>query len=169
MKLILINGPCGIGKSTLALKVHKSIPLSYLLDLDAHTRNISHYREYHAERWELSTVIARGIIEATLSVGRDVVLDKMIYEPLVIDSFYKIAKKYNANVYEIILWAPKDEVMKRADERGWKKGGLLTPEKCERFWNEIDKLKEGRPLSKLINVSGLNEGDVLNKVLGLLK
>lgn len=169
MKLIIINGPCGIGKSTLAKSIHNLFPLSYLLDIDAHSRNISHYREYTDERRDLRDAVSKGILEATLSVGRSVVLEKMIYSNTLLDSYYQIAKKYNADIHEIILWAPKDLVMKRADDRGWKVGGLLTPEKCELFWDEIDKIKEERTMATIVDVTSLSEKEVYIKVLELLK
>lgn len=168
MKLIIINGSCGVGKSVLAKKIHDSIPLSYLLDVDTHSRNISHYREYREERWKLSLAVAQAVIGACLSVGQDVIVDKMTYDPLVLDSYHQIAKKYKASVYEILLWAPKNLVMKRADERGWRKGGLLTPEKCERFWYKIDELKEKRSLATVIDISNLNEDEVFKKAQEVL-
>lgn len=33
-KLIIMNGPCGIGKSTAAKHLHESMPLSYLVEID---------------------------------------------------------------------------------------------------------------------------------------
>jgi adenylate kinase family enzyme len=45
MKLIILNGPPGIGKSTVAQKLQKELPLSFLLEIDALRRCISNYRE----------------------------------------------------------------------------------------------------------------------------
>jgi deoxyadenosine/deoxycytidine kinase len=49
MKLIILNGPCGVGKSTVAQKLHEVIPLSFLLDIDAQRRFISKHREFKEE------------------------------------------------------------------------------------------------------------------------
>lgn len=71
---------------------------------------------------------------------------------------------YGANVYEIILWAPKETIMKRANERGWIEGGLLTPEKCELFWNKINELKNNRPQAYVINTENITDDELYRQV-----
>lgn len=164
MKLIIINGPCGIGKSTVSKHLHETMPLSYLVDVDAIGRNISHYREYKEERWELRETVAFATVDAVLSVGRDAIVEKMIFWENVLDKYHEVGKKHEAEIFEIILWAPKDFVMQRAESRGWREGGLLTPEKCEQFWHEIDDLKAKRPKAHIIDVAGLNEERVLKAI-----
>lgn len=164
MKLIIINGPCGIGKSTVAAKLHADMPLSFLLDIDAQRRFMSHYREQPKESREISLVISNAILKTCLEKQCDVIIDKMIFDSAVLDSFHKIAKAHDADVYEIILWAPKEVVMKRADQRGWREGGLLTPEKCEMFWEKINELKEHRPHAHVLNIENKNEDDVYTHV-----
>ncbi|MDO8425795.1 MAG: AAA family ATPase [bacterium] len=169
MKLIIINGPCGIGKSTLAGSMHATMPLSFLFDIDAQMRFISHYREYREERREITLALADAVIDALLRLGRDIVVDKMIFDPSIIDSYYGIAKKYGADVHEIILWAPKEVVMKRADERGWRKDGLLTPEKCEMFWHKIDELKNQRPNAIVLDAEHQSPEEMLAQVQKLMR
>ena len=144
MKLIIINGPCGIGKSTTAAALHAELPLSFLLDIDAQARFITHYREHPTERWELVSALSLGIIEACFKVHRDIIVDKAIYDTGLLDQFRELARTYNADVHEYILWASKETVMARADARGWVEGGIFTPEKCEFFWEEINTLKNNR-------------------------
>ena len=162
--IILINGACGVGKSTLAASLHETMPLSFLCDIDAQMRFISHYREHQQERREMTLAIAESIVETLLRLGRDIIVDKMIFDPKVIDSYYVLAKKYGADVHEIILWAPKVVVMKRADDRGWREDGLLTPEKCEMFWEKIDELKNQRTDAVIIDTSELKPEDILKQV-----
>ena len=72
----------------------------------------------------------------------------MLFKESLLDAFVEMGKKYEAKITEIILWAPKELVLQRASERGYRPGGLLTPEKAERFWDEIDALRGNvrRPL-----------------------
>lgn len=163
-KLIIINGPCGIGKSTAARNLHEAMPLSYLVDVDAISRNISHYRDYKEERWELREAVAFAIVDAVLSVGRNAIVEKMIFSEDVLDTYTKIGKKHGADVFEIILWASKDFVMERAKDRGYREGGLLTPEKCEGFWTKIDHLKSKRSDALVINVTNMDEQEVLEAI-----
>ncbi len=169
MNMIIINGPCGVGKTTLAAGLHETMPLSFLFDIDAQMRFISHYREYQEERREITLALSQAIIDTILRLGRDIIIDKMIFDPGVIDSYYALAKKYGADVHEIILWAPKEVVMKRADDRGWRKDGLLTPEKCEMFWNNIDELKHQRTKAVIIDTQQQSEEETLKRVLELIK
>lgn len=85
----------------------------------------------------------------------------MIFWEHVLDKYHEIGKKHGAEVQEIILWASKGFVMERADKRGWREGGLLTPEKVWKFWDEIDMLKAKRPNAHVLDVTGMNEEEVL--------
>lgn len=164
MKLIIVNGPCGIGKSTLSAKLHASMSLSFLLDIDAQRRFISHYREQKEESSKMMMTISKAIIISCLEDNRDVIIDKILFDSDVLESYYEIAKTYGADIDEIILWAPKEIIMKRAKERGWREGGLLTPKKCELFWDKINKLKESRPQAHIINVENMTEDEVCGQV-----
>ncbi len=169
MKLIIINGSCGSGKSTLAVKLHNYFPLSFLLDIDAQRRFISQYREKKDTSGHLSIVVAKAILNACLDTKHDVILDKIILDKNVLDDFCGIAKKFGADIHEIILWAPKEIIMQRVEDRGWRKGGLLTVKKCESFWHSIDKLKDERPNAIIVNNEKLNKEDLFINVLRLLK
>ncbi|MDP2631688.1 MAG: AAA family ATPase [Candidatus Uhrbacteria bacterium] len=168
MKLIIINGPCGVGKSTLAARLHNEMPLSFLLDIDAQSKFISHYREYREERWEMYLAISSAIIDTCLKLGRDVIVEKMIYDPVVIDNFINIGKIYNADIREIIIWASKDVVMNRAEERGYRDESLLTREKCEDFWEKINSIKGSRTDAILIDADR-DEDQVFKDLINSVK
>jgi len=165
---MILNGPCAVGKSTIAAKLHELIPLSFLLDVDAQMRFISHYREYPEERKKATIAISDVLINAMLELGHDVIVDKMIFHEEILDSYYSLAEKYNAKVYEIILWAPKEVILQRADDRGWRKDGLLTPEKLEIFWDKINQLKENRANAVIFDTSKMSEELVFQKVKKLV-
>jgi predicted kinase len=165
MKLVIINGPCAVGKSTMATKLHECMPLSFLLDIDAQRRYICKYQKQHKESGALSMEIAFAIVESFLKSGSDVIVDKMICDTNALNEFCRIGKKYEANVHEIILSAPKDVVMKRASDRGYKKDGLFTPEKCLLFWEKIEKVKKVRKGAIVVETSGQREEKVLESLL----
>lgn len=164
-RLIIINGPCGIGKSTAAKNVQALLPLSFLVDIDAQRRYIGRYRECREESRVLSYAVTFGIVEACLKEGRDVIVEKMINDASVLDTLRAIGEKYGAEVHEFILWMPKDLVLQRASDRGYSVGNSLTPQKTEAFWDAIDALTDSRPLAKIINVSHLGEEQVLNEII----
>ncbi len=165
MKLILINGPAAVGKSTLAERLHKTLPLSFYIDIDLIRRSISDYRKYPVKSWELSMAAALGIAEAQLRNKNSIIIDKMIYNKGgFIDSFINLGKKYKADTYEFILWAKKDTVIERAEKRGYRKGGLLTREKTKNFWLEIEKLIDQRKRAIVIDTDQLTEKQVFNAI-----
>lgn len=151
MKLIIINGPSGVGKSTIAAKIHKEMSLSFLLDIDEQSKFISGFCACPEERWEISIEIAKSIIRTCLSLGRDVIVDKMTYAHDVLDEYYNIAKEYGAEVVEIIMWAPKEVVLQRSENRGWEECVLMTPEKCETLWEKINEIRGDRDRALVID------------------
>jgi predicted kinase len=160
MKLILINGSTGVGKSTVAQKVHQMYPLSFLLEMDDQRRYINGYREFSSESKRLSLMVSEAIADTYLSAGHNVIIDKFLTDVDVVEKFFAIGKKHNADVYEFILNAPKEVVVKRAEERGYKKGGLLTPEKVVLFWEEIQEHIKKRPQAVVIDTETLSQEEV---------
>ena len=116
----------------------------------------------------MNLAISKAIIKSCLEDKHDIIIDKMTFGPNILNFYYEIAETYGATVYEIILWAPKAIIMKRADERGWVEDGLLTPEKCELFWDKINELKENRPQAHIINTENLKEDEVYRQVVKIL-
>ena len=165
MKLIIINGTTGVGKSTVAKRLHNELPMTFLVDMDSQRRFISGYRETPKESSELSFVVSMAIIEACLKEGRDVIIDKMIWSINdYLDRLVSLGKKYKADTYEFILSASKKTVMERLDKRGYKPEGLLTPEKAELFWEETQKLTNHRDGAILIDTEKLNADEVFEKI-----
>src|SRR3989338_6168668 len=164
MNLVIINGPCGVGKSTAATALHQSMPLSFLVEIDAIRRLISGYKDHAEETSQNSFSVTRAIIDTYLQTGHDVIVEKMMRDETRLDSMIALAKRRGAHVTEIILWARKDFVLKRAGDRGYRKDSLLTPEKCERFWNEIDAIKDKRQGAIVIDVEKFSLDAVVEQI-----
>lgn len=171
MKLIIINGSVGVGKSTLAQRLHREFPLSFLLDIDEQRRFISEYRERPKDSKFLSFEVALAIADTCLRSGRDVIVDKMMYgvvEPgrtaNVLDLLIGLGEKYHADVHEFILTADKRTAMQRLTSRGFRPGGLLTMEKAERFWKEMDAYKDQRRNATVIDTSSRSAEEVFDEV-----
>ncbi len=155
MKLIILNGPCAVGKSSLAIRVHQARPMSLLLDIDSLRRLFSGYKEKREESREASLKLAETMLSACLDMGHDVIIDKMQFDTDVLDRYHEIGKQKGAEVKEVILWASREAVMARASARGYKEGSSFTPEKCEAFWHQIDDLKDKRPNAIVIDTTDL--------------
>ena len=170
MKLIVLNGPPGSGKSTVAKAIRADLPLSFLVDIDEQRRFISEYEKRPEESRELVFAVAPSIVEACLREGVDVIVDKMIW-PIdnCLDQLCALGEKYGAEVHEFIFWADKETAHERVDGRE-KKGVFLTPEKIDRYWEESKRLKDERPNATVIDTDKMTEDEVvatIKKSLGL--
>ena len=165
MKLIILNGPPGVGKSTVAGRLHQEIPSSVLIDVDEIRRmTMPDWRERRKESLSLAFECAADAVEDGLRGGHDVIIEKAIFDAPVIDSFVEIGKKYQAEVYEFLLFADKTTVLRRADERGYNPGGLLTPERAEELWEKSDKLRPERTNAFVVDTTLLTVEEVFNSV-----
>jgi predicted kinase len=166
VKLILINGPAGIGKSTIAQKVHPALPLSFLLDIDAQRRYISGYREHRKESGELVIKLSLAMVEDYLQNGHDVVIDKFLTDAKISESFLELGRKYNATVFEFVLNADKETLIARANERGFREGSMLTPEKVPEFWEAMQNYIKSRPQAIVVDTMTMNADNTFEYVRG---
>ena len=145
MKFVIINGPCGVGKTSVSKLVHQEWSMSLLLPIDELRRLYSGFRQAREESMMLTNEMGRAMARVSLNHGHSVILEGLKTRQDLLDPWVQLAREHQADVYEYMLWAPKDLVLRRADERGYRPGGLLTPEKVERFWDELDALRTTRP------------------------
>ena len=169
MKLIIINGPSGAGKSTVAERLHKELPLSFLLDVDALRRYISNYREHKKESLRLAHELAVVIATACLESEHSVIVDKGLFnDDGTLDKLTEAGKKNNAEVFEFILNADLEAVSKRTEQRGFKEGGLLTPERVVQLWEMMQKVIPDRKNAQVIDTSHMTSEDVYQTVKRLV-
>jgi len=160
MKFIILNGPAGVGKSTLSENLNQAMPFSYHLRLDAIRRHIGDFKNNVAESTELAFEIGLKIADMFLTRGFDVIFDKGLRDEAQIEEMILFAKKYNAEVFEITLWADKETVLSRVQARGFKPYMLLTMEKAEEFWHKSNELKETRRNGFFVDTSNKNSEEV---------
>ncbi|MFH1712367.1 MAG: AAA family ATPase [Patescibacteria group bacterium] len=164
MKLIIINGPCGAGKSTAAKEIHRKLPFSFLVEIDALRRLISDYPSDHENGFYMVTEIVKGIIETCMLQKKDVIIDKALYDPEVIDSFIEIGKKFEADIHEIFLWVDKEVAVERIKDRICEPGWEHVAAHCDAVWYELNELKNLRPDAKIINTDDLAIEDVITAI-----
>ncbi len=162
-KLIILNGPPGVGKSTIAARLHIEIPNSIIVDVDELRRSIPNYKEHRKDSLLLSYEKAKEVIDEYLAKGQTVIVDKAISYSDTLDSFITVGKKYHAEIYKILLFANKDTVQRRADIRGYKPGSLLTRERVGEMWEQVNTFKEESD-SIVVDTSSLNLEEVYTKV-----
>jgi 2-phosphoglycerate kinase len=117
-KLILINGPLGIGKSTITRLYADEHPLTLMLDIDGVWSMISHWREQKDASAPLSKEMALALASINLRAQHDVVIPQILQTKELVDRFIALAEEYNADFYEILLIVDKEDAIDRFIQRG---------------------------------------------------
>jgi len=117
-RLIHLNGPPGIGKSTIARLYADRHPGVLSLDIDQVRRLIGGWRERFSETGALARTLAVGMADAHLRSGHDVVLPQYLGRLSEIERFETIAHDSGAVFREIVLHDNKEQSIRRFTQRG---------------------------------------------------
>lgn len=177
-KLIILNGPLGIGKSTLAKRYVDNHALAVTIDIDELRKTIKNWRENPEESGRQSKTRALEIAKSHLLQGYDVVIPQIYRHAEYLEELEKLATECNANLYEILLYTPKEDAIRRFVERGKRKGNSLgyNPEGLigrqggisylSQMYDEMMTLISQRPATKKVDSI---EGDEQTTYSSLLK
>lgn len=163
MRLIILNGPWGVGKSTVAKALHARMPRAFHVELDAIRRNISAYDDDPEANFRFAVHIAHDVIARCLADGRDVIVDKMLRAPELLDEIREAGKRSGADVHEILLWATKEAVLARGEERGYS-AGVFSREKAEEAWETMHAFLPERPHAVVIDTTGKDIKEVQDEI-----
>lgn len=165
--LLLINGTAGVGKTTLAKKIHETYEMSYFMHLDTMKKQFSHFRNHIRESIDRNIQIASITAEYLLSKQYPVIVEKMLWGTQGnIEDLNTVAKKLNVPFIEIVLTAEKEIVLSRANERGYplEREGGLSYEKVDRFYDQTKVDIDIRQPEHIIDTSDLSPDEVFIQV-----
>lgn len=135
-KLILLNGPAGIGKTTIARLYVDAHPLSLRLEGDSIIGMIGDWRNNEEAARTLKFAHITSMIKTHLLAGYDVVLPYLVTDSTHAEKFEALAAEFGANFIEIILSTDKGTAVKQLLKRGvWGEEGSkqLTEEDIPRI------------------------------------
>ena len=117
-RLIHLNGPPGIGKSTLAQLYADDHPGVLNLDIDLLRPLIGGWRDRFAETGAIVRPLALGMAGAHLAGGRDVIMPQFLGRLTEVERFEAVAHGNGAAFCEIALMDSKGQSVERFYRRG---------------------------------------------------
>ena len=102
-RLIVLNGPPGIGKSTVALRYVEDHPLSLSLEQDVVRGLLGGWRTREGESGVLARELCLGMARIHLVAGHDVVVPQFIANPEYLDRLSDLAGDVDAQYVEFAL------------------------------------------------------------------
>lgn len=115
--LLHLNGPSGVGKSTLARAHAAAHPGTPVCDIDELRSWVSGWADDFIGTGEAVRSSALALISAYLRSGRDVVLPQLIVTPAQVDRFEAAAAEAGAAYVGVVLSLPPQELLGRLHAR----------------------------------------------------
>jgi predicted kinase len=113
--LIHLNGPPGIGKSTLAARYADRHPGTLNVDIDRLHLMVGGWQDPATRAHELLRPVALAMASAHLAGGRDVVVPQYLARVEEIERFERVARECGAGFREIVLLDDKPASIARFD------------------------------------------------------
>jgi len=138
-KLILLNGPAGIGKSTIAKMYLEQHPLSLSIGGDEIIGMMGQWLAFEEKARQLTFELTKSMIRTHLRNGHDVLLPYLLTHASHAQEFEELARSLDAQFIEVILFASRQDATQRLIRRGtW--GEANTPPITEHDLPVIEQL-----------------------------
>jgi predicted kinase len=116
-RLIHLNGPPGIGKSTLSALYADRNPGTLNLDVDAVHRLVGGWQDEETDTWPVVWSLVRAMAKDHLEGGRDVILPQYHAKVDEIIALEKLAHQHGAGFREVVLLDDREAAIARFDRR----------------------------------------------------
>lgn len=115
--LLVLNGPPGVGKSTLARRYVEDHPLALALDVDVVRSLLGRWRDHEHDAGLAAPALALGMARTHLEAGHDVVVPQLLARPAFLEALERLAADTAARFVEVVLWDTKENALARFRSR----------------------------------------------------
>jgi predicted kinase len=116
-RLVHLNGPPGIGKSTLSALYADDNPGTLNLDADLLHRLIGGWQDEDTDTWQIVRPLVRALVATHLDGGHDVVLPQYLARLEQITGFETLAREHGASFREVVLLDAREAAVERFHDR----------------------------------------------------
>ena len=116
-RLIHLNGPPAVGKTTMAERFVARHPGSLLLDIDRLRTMVGGWRDEFGKVGQIVRPLAQNMMRTHLGGGFDVVVPQYLSDPSEVEQFERVADDEDADFIEVMLIADVDECVRRFADR----------------------------------------------------
>jgi predicted kinase len=134
-KLVLLNGPPAVGKSTLARRYADEHPLTLVLEIDTVRALLGAWLEEWQRSGTAARVIALAMARTHLEAGHDVIVPQLLVRRPFVEQLKATAEAAGATFYELALLDPRDVVLARLEQRSEPEDGFSARALMEKQGN----------------------------------
>jgi predicted kinase len=150
-RLIVLNGPPGCGKSTLARMYVEEHPLALNLDIDRVRSLIGRWRD-EPRAGLLARAIALAAARTHLAAGYDVVVPQFLGRLAFIEQAENLARQMGADFHEVVLLDSRENALRRFAERGRAAGSPARSGEREMLHRDVSRAELSAMYDRLLSV-----------------